>query len=101
MQNKRILKMFIKESLSLMSEVNLDKVIMKYDNSPDEAIPEKEIRSLGIQLVATADKYHVVYGQIVAQKDGDDIRYWSPERERWEIIDSAERQHPVSVHSPR
>lgn len=77
----------------------VEKLVARYDDDPERMIAHAEIKRVGLP-VDTAKSYHVVYGQLVAQLDGDDIEYWSNESGMWEKIDYEDRQHPVKIHSP-
>jgi hypothetical protein len=100
------LRRIIREELTLLREgkgVNvaaLEKILMRFDSMPDKNIPPNVIKSVGID-VKSEYTYHAVYGQLVAQLDGDDVEYWSNEHNSWKRIDYEDRQHPVSIHSPK
>jgi len=97
----RLLKEYIRELLSENSST-YDGFIKKYDNSPDVHVSHDEVKKAGVDLLRNkAIDYHLVYGQLVAQEDGVDIKFWSPQREQWEDISFEERQHPVKIHSPK
>jgi hypothetical protein len=84
---------------SKIDRMKLFKIIVAYDNDPTRMVPHKLLSSAGL-AVDTKLSYHVVYGQIVGQKEGVDVEYWLDEEGRWEEIDDVERHHPVSVHRP-
>lgn len=99
------LRQLIKEELrkALQEEAGgkiaaVEKLVGKYNDDPERMIAHAEIKRVGLP-VDTAKSYHVVYGQVVAQLDGDDIEYWSNESGMWEKIDYENRQHPVIIHA--
>jgi len=99
------LRRIIREELTLLREgkgisvAALEKIIARYNNKPEDAIPHAALKSIGVDIKPEYT-YHAVYGQLVAQLDGDDIEYWSNEFSSWKRIDYENRQHPVKIHSP-
>jgi hypothetical protein len=77
----------------------LARIIKIYDNDPTRMVPVKDLTAAGIPTNAK-HVYHVVYGQLVGQRDEVDVEYWVEGDDRWEEIDDVERHHPVSVHRP-
>lgn len=77
----------------------VEKLVTRYDDDPERMIAPGEVKRVGIP-VDTSKTYHVVYGQLVSQMDGDDVEYWSNESGMWEKIEYEDRQHPVKIHSP-
>ena len=80
--------------------IQVTKIIRTYDNDPTKMVPARVLLAAGIPVNSKHD-YHVVYGQIVGQKDEVDVEYWVEDESRWEEIDDFERHHPVSVHKPK
>lgn len=99
------LRRIIREELTLLREgrgynlAALEKIIARFNSRPEDEIPKVALKSTGI-TINPGYTYHAVYGQLVAQIDGDDIEYWSNEDNAWKRIDHEDRQHPVKIHSP-
>ena len=87
-------------SESRIDPIRIAKIIRTYDNDPTKMVPPRALLAAGVP-VNSKHEYHVVYGQIVGQKDDVDVEYWLEEESRWEEIDDVERHHPVSVHKPK
>lgn len=83
-----------------VDSIRVAKIIRTYDNDPTKMVPVRNLLAAGIPVNPKHD-YHVVYGQIVGQKDEVDVEYWLEDEGRWEEIDDVERHHPVSVHKPK
>jgi hypothetical protein len=86
-------------SESKIDYARFNKIIQIFDNDPTRFVPMKELVAIGIPT-NTKHTYHVVYGQLVGQRDEIDVEYWDEDASSWEEIDDVERHHPVSVHRP-
>lgn len=76
-----------------------DELIDQYEENTEDIIPKKKLADLGISVDPDLD-YHVVYGRIVGQDDGDDQKYWDQHRDRWEQITDIQSNHPRQRHFP-
>lgn len=76
-----------------------DELIDQYEENTEDIIPKKDLADLGISVDPDLD-YHVVYGRIVGQDDGDDQKYWDQHRDRWEQITDIQSNHPRQRHFP-
>lgn len=100
------LRQLIKEELrkALQEEAGgkiaaVEKLVDRHDDDPDQMIAHAAVKRAGLPI-DTEKSYHAVYGQVVAQLDGDDVAYWSNESGKWKKIDYEARQHPVKRHRP-
>jgi hypothetical protein len=76
-----------------------DELIDDYEENTEDIIPKKELVDLGINVDPELD-YHVVYGRIVGQDDGDDQKYWDQYNDEWEEITDNQSNHPRQRHFP-
>lgn len=76
-----------------------DELIAQYEENTEDIIPKSELADLGINVDSDLD-YHVVYGRIVGQDDGDDQKYWDQYKDKWEEITDIQSNHPRQRHFP-